>query len=138
MTLIELVIVIIVLGIIAAVAAPRLADVSGSAKVSSAEGSIGAFKSALTITQALHTAADPAWTSILPNLDGFVSSTGKVTADFDGDSTDDLTITGYDAACTDGTTAGGSALAAGNEGTKGAWKAYLNVVTGGDTTCVNL
>ena len=64
MTLIELVIVIIVLGIIAAVAAPRLADVSGSAKVASAEGSMGAFRSALTITRALHATADPACASL--------------------------------------------------------------------------
>ena len=101
MTLIELVIVIIVLGIIAAVAAPKLADVSSSAKVASAEGSVGAFKSALTISQALETSAALAWNSVTPNLDGFTTSATGATVDFDGDGAADLNITLWETAdCT--------------------------------------
>jgi len=97
MTLIELVIVIIVLGIIAAIAAPRFADVSTKAVEKGALGSIGAFKSALAITVAQKADPNPLWADVEANLDGFDITTtdGTVTVDLDGDATDDVTITGY-------------------------------------------
>jgi len=102
MTLIELVIVIIVLGIIAAVAAPRFVDISGSALTSAEAGSVGAFKSALVITIAEQQTAVPFWSEIEANLDGFDTTTtvGEVSVDLDSDGTDDVTINGYTDACT--------------------------------------
>jgi prepilin-type N-terminal cleavage/methylation domain-containing protein len=48
-TLIELVIIIVVLGIIAAIAVPRYLDISAEAKESSCKASLGAFRSAISI-----------------------------------------------------------------------------------------
>jgi len=121
MTLIELVIVIIVLGIIAAVAAPRFVDISTNAITAGQNGSIGAFKSALTITIAEQQTAQPTWTQIEANLDGFSNpADGTAAVDLDGDATDDVTITGYsDAACATIHTAGteGNATLSWNDGT---------------------
>lgn len=141
MTLIELVIVIIVLGIIAAVAAPKLADVSTSAKASSSLGSIGAFKSAVTITQALKTTAIPAWDDFKVNLEGFDVTTDSVaTVDFDGDSNKDLEITGSSLDCSGAVTA----LAGADLTTAGKWLSYTAVTYEADgttainTTCFNM
>jgi prepilin-type N-terminal cleavage/methylation domain-containing protein len=48
-TLIELVIIIVVLGIIAAIAVPRYLDITSEAKESSCKASLGAFRSAISI-----------------------------------------------------------------------------------------
>jgi len=102
MTLIELVIVIIVLGIIAAVAAPRFVNIQGNAMTAGLAGSLGAFKSAVTITIAEQRDPQPTWGELEANIDGFdITGTGTATVDLDGDAAADLTITGYsDAACT--------------------------------------
>lgn len=52
-TLIEMVIVIILLGILAAVAVPRLSDVSSSARGGVQQGTLGALKSAWAIAYAV-------------------------------------------------------------------------------------
>jgi|AZIH01.1.fsa_nt_gi MSHA pilin protein MshA len=49
-TLIELVMVIVILGILAAFALPRFADLGGDARVSTLQGAAGAIKSASAIT----------------------------------------------------------------------------------------
>jgi len=74
MTLIELVIVIIVLGIIAAVAAPRFADISGDAGAAARDGNVGAFGSAATIAIAVAAGA-PTDTQLVAQLDGFDCTT---------------------------------------------------------------
>lgn len=51
-TLIEIVMVIILLGILAAVAIPRFIDMSGEAKKSSLKGSLGGVRGALSIAYA--------------------------------------------------------------------------------------
>lgn len=51
-TLIELVVVIVILGILAAVAVPRFADLQGDARNSVVEGALGAVKSASAIAHA--------------------------------------------------------------------------------------
>lgn len=48
-TLIELVIIIVVLGIIAAIAVPRYLDITAEAKESTCKASLGAFRSAISI-----------------------------------------------------------------------------------------
>jgi len=53
-TLIEMVIVIILLGILAAVAVPQLANVNGAARLGVQDGTIGALKSAWAIAYAVN------------------------------------------------------------------------------------
>jgi prepilin-type N-terminal cleavage/methylation domain-containing protein len=48
-TLIELVIIILVLGILAAVAIPRYVDMAGEARESACKGALGGFRSAISI-----------------------------------------------------------------------------------------
>jgi prepilin-type N-terminal cleavage/methylation domain-containing protein len=48
-TLIELIMVIVILGILAATALPRFVDLSGNAKVAAAKGALGAIRSAVAI-----------------------------------------------------------------------------------------
>jgi MSHA pilin protein MshA len=99
MTLIELVIVIIVLGIIAAVAAPKFADVSGNAATAALSGSQDGFKSSYTI--AMGSAAvpgAPTMTELDNGIDGLacVLTTGVCTSpDWDKDGNPDLTATAW-------------------------------------------
>jgi len=55
-TIIELVVVIVILGILAAVAFPKFQDLSGSAKTAVVSGAVAAFKSAAVITVAKNSA----------------------------------------------------------------------------------
>ena len=82
MTLIELVIVIIVLGIIAAVAAPRFADISGDAGAAARDGNVGAFGSAATIAVAVAAGA-PTDVQLAAQMDGITctAATGSCVAD---------------------------------------------------------
>lgn len=56
-TLIELVVVIVILGILAATALPRFVDLSGEARTSAVNGVAGGIRSAVSITQAAYFAA---------------------------------------------------------------------------------
>jgi len=130
MTLIELVIVIIVLGIIAAVAAPKFADISGNAATAALAGSQDGFKSAYTI--ALGSAAvvgAPTMTEVNARQDGLtcVLTTGVCTSpDWDKDGNPDLTVTAW------GTTACGTAITAGTD-TVGGYDYDIN--SAGAATC---
>lgn len=55
-TLIELVMVIVILGILAATALPRFIDLSAKAKENAAKGSLGAIRAAVAITYASNAA----------------------------------------------------------------------------------
>ena len=57
-TLIELVMVIVILGILAAFALPRFADLGGDARVSTLQGALGAVRSASSIAHAQALASD--------------------------------------------------------------------------------
>ncbi len=76
-TLIELVIIIVILGILAAVAIPKYQDLSGEAREASARSSLGSLRSAITIyyaNQAVQTGT-ATWPSLVD-----VRTTGTVMA----------------------------------------------------------
>lgn len=59
-TLIELIMVIVILGILAAFALPKFADLSGSARLAASQGALGAIKSASAIAHSASLAANAA------------------------------------------------------------------------------
>ena len=77
-TIIELVVVIVILGILAAVAFPKFQDLSTSAKDAAVAGAIAAFKSAAVITLAKNSGSVPTKASVVTNLaaDAAFSFTG--------------------------------------------------------------
>jgi MSHA pilin protein MshA len=77
-TLIELVTVIVILGILAAVAFPKFQSLSGSAQTAVVQNAGAAFASAAVITLAKSSGAIPTFTSVNANVqnDGSVTFTG--------------------------------------------------------------
>ncbi len=97
-TLIELVIVIVIIGILAAVALPRLTDTSASARLAVAEGTLGALKGAWGVVYAT-TKLTPTCTNIAAAMaDPTCSGNGPITCPgvVNGDGT-----TAVSFACTD-------------------------------------
>ncbi len=107
-TLIELIMVIVILGILAAVALPKFADLGGSARESSLNGLAGSLRSAAVISKAAWLVAGGSASSV--TLDGdavtVTSTTGYPTANAAGigaavdlsgytQSSGTFTITGY-------------------------------------------
>jgi MSHA pilin protein MshA len=96
-TLIELVMVIVILGILAAVALPKFADLSGDARKASVNGVAGGLRSAVAITKSAYLAAGNL-TSTSVNGVTVAAGTGIPTAALGGivaamQSTDGYTIT---------------------------------------------
>ena len=74
-TLIELVIVIVILGILAAVAIPKYEDMREQARVATIKGQLGAIRSAVAIQYARNTLNGIA---SFPPLDGTIFAEGRV------------------------------------------------------------
>ncbi|SFR85032.1 MSHA pilin protein MshA [Marinobacter daqiaonensis] len=110
-TLIELVMVIVILGILAAFALPRFADLGGDARESSLQGLAGAIKSAASIAHSAQLASGATLgTSVTLEGDEVTMVNGYPTADADGivvaaniDTANDYTPSG-------GGTAGGATI----------------------------
>jgi len=85
-TLIELVIVIVILGILAATAAPKFINLSSDANAAARSGVVGAVKSALALghTKALLAGTDDGEVEIAGKLVNIVKSYPSVAADGDG------------------------------------------------------
>ena len=77
-TLIELVIVIVILGILAAVAIPKYEDMREQARVASIKGQLGAIRSAVAIQYARNALNGSAH---FPPLDGTIFAEGRVPKD---------------------------------------------------------
>src|SRR5882672_2732595 len=77
-TIIELVVVIVILGILAAVAFPKFQDLSGDAKRAAVKGAVAAFQSAAVITFAKNTGTVVTAASVIAQIsgDGTFSYTG--------------------------------------------------------------
>ncbi len=74
-TLIELVIVIVILGILAAVAIPKYEDMREQARVATLKGQLGAIRSAIAIQYARNALNGSA---TFPTLDGTIFADGRV------------------------------------------------------------
>lgn len=86
-TLVELIVVIVILGILAATALPRFINVSADARIAAMNGMVGAMRSAVALAQSRYVAAgDFTASSVKMDMDGgktvtVAKTTGIPTAD---------------------------------------------------------
>lgn len=105
-TLIELIMVIVILGILAATALPKFVDLSNEAEVAALAGVVGAVNSATSINYATRAISTSKGTKITAGDD----CSAKVTAILEGGITTGYTVTGTTPTCTVNQTNGGSTI----------------------------
>ena len=102
-TIIELVAVIVILGILSAVAFPKFQNLSGSAKTAVLNGGIAAFKSAAVITLAKNSGTVPTRASVASQTAAdsvtFSGTCPTVTATYSPDTTVSATFTMDSSVC---------------------------------------
>lgn len=81
-TLIELVVVIVILGILAATALPKFIDLSGDARQAAVEGAAGALESASSINYGARSVTNTRGTAIATCGDATLALHGGLSADF--------------------------------------------------------
>ncbi|OSM01703.1 pilus assembly FimT family protein [Magnetofaba australis] len=96
-TMMELIMVIVILGILAAVAAPKFLDVSGDAKTASSKNIYGALKSTANIAFAKHRAASLSASGTTAGDDQYITDCDSMVAYLEGGAWPDNTT------CTGGT-----------------------------------
>jgi MSHA pilin protein MshA len=106
-TLIELVVVIVILGILAATALPKFIDLSGDAKTAAVQGAAGALTSYAAINYSAAMARGTTGTGVV-NLSGAASAAAALTASMAG--WDTKFVIGTEANCS-GSSAGATATA---------------------------
>jgi len=102
-TIIELVVVIVILGILAAVAFPKFQDLSGSAKTAVLNAGVAAFKSAVVITYSKNSGATVTFASVNAQTTAdnvtFTGPCPSVTASYTPDPTVSTTFVVDSTAC---------------------------------------
>ena len=121
-TLIELVLIIVILGILAAVALPRFWDFSGEAKTTSVKGALGALRSAIVNYHAWSATSAGGSTATWPAIGELTSTStdrlleqGVPDNPFDTDGTKNNVVVGVTKGTLVGTTGGWAYLAASGE-----------------------
>lgn len=113
-TLIELVIVIVIIGILAAVAVTKYSDLTGSAKVAAMQANTGAVRSGYAVYLATNAGVAPTVTQLAATVQagGGVTPTAAATGvQFTVSGTTYTVLTYTDAACTTATAAVGNSVA---------------------------
>jgi MSHA pilin protein MshA len=99
-TFIEIIVVIVIIGILAAVAVPKFMNLSGDAKKAAADGTIGAMESATSIAFAKHRAAN--LESSGKNDEQYITNPSSLEYYLDGGFPDNLTVSGNTITLQDG------------------------------------
>lgn len=101
-TFIEIIVVIVIIGVLAAVAVPRFLDLSGEAKKAAADGTIGAMESATSVAFAKHRAANLEQSG--QGDDQYITNPASLAHYLDGGFPDNVTVNGNTITLQDGRT----------------------------------